>query len=269
MPIQRFQKINGNILKLVAIVTMLIDHIAAAAILPIVVDGHYHGAMSIAELNKIYYAMRCIGRCAFPIFCFLLVEGFVHTKSRIKYALSLLLFGLVSEIPFDIAFFADNEPCNPNVLDVITANWPGFLSQCNVYFTLLFGLLVIWAIDISFTFIREKNLPTALTMVSCAFFTLVGSIITYKINSDYDYRGIIIIVIFYILKKHKELGLLAGYMFICTMYLEHMSFPGFILMLFYSGKRGKKLGKLKYIFYVFYPVHLTLIYIFRCIYAMN
>ncbi len=269
MPIQKFQKINGNVLKIVAIVTMLIDHIAAAAILPVVVNGHYHGTMSIAQLNKVYYAMRCIGRWAFPIFCYLLVEGFTHTKSKLKYALSLLCFGLVSEIPFDIAFYADNDPCNPNVLEVISANWPGFLEQSNVYFTLFFGLLVIWAIDTSFAFIREKQLPTELTMISCAFFTLVGSVITYKLNTDYDYRGIVIIVIFYILRKHRGLAILTGYMFICTMYLEHMSFPGFILMALYSTKRGRNLGKLKYIFYVFYPVHLILIYIFRCMYAMQ
>ena len=269
MPVYRFQKINGNMLKTVAIVTMLIDHIAAAAILPIVVDGYYRGDMSIAQLNKIYYIMRCVGRWAFPIFCFLLVEGFCHTKSRVKYALSLLFFGLISEVPFDIAFYADNESCNPNVLEVLSANRDTLLDQSNVYFTLLFGLLVIWAIDYSFTIIREKKLPTALTMVSCAFFTLAGSIITYKINTDYDYRGILLIVILYILKKQRPLNLLAAYMFICTMPLEPFSLPAFIMMAFYNNKRGRNLGKLKYLFYVFYPVHLTLIYIFRCVYAMQ
>ncbi len=266
---EKIKKVNGNMLKIVACISMFIDHFAAGAILPIVNGGFYKGNLDFHQLSKLYFTMRCIGRWAFPIYCFLLIEGFVHTKSRIKYALSLLIFGLISELPFDICFYTEYQTCNPNVLEVLTANKSFLLEQCNVYFTLLAGLLVIWAIDASFAFIREKNLPAPLTMVSCALFTLIGSVVTYRINTDYDYRGIVLIVIFYILKKYGLIRLLTGYLFIANMYLEYMAFPGFILMALYNGKRGRKLGFLKYFFYAFYPAHLVLIYVFRCYYAAH
>lgn len=77
--------LSGSTLKLIAIITMLIDHIGAAVI------GQTADCRQGSEmLYKIYYAMRAVGRVAFPIFCFLLVEGFFYTGSRKKYALGCL-----------------------------------------------------------------------------------------------------------------------------------------------------------------------------------
>ena len=73
---------SGSTLKLIAIITMLIDHIGAAVIARLLIAGQ-----GSEMLYKIYYAMRAVGRVAFPIFCFLLVEGFFYTGSRKKYAL--------------------------------------------------------------------------------------------------------------------------------------------------------------------------------------
>ena len=75
---------SGSALKVIALVSMTLDHIA-----------YYLMDKSIA-----YDAMRTVGRMAFPIFAFLLVEGYVHTRSVRKYALSLFIFALVSEIPW-------------------------------------------------------------------------------------------------------------------------------------------------------------------------
>lgn len=115
--------LDATTIKIIAIVGMLIDHVGATIIERLLYDYNV--------LEPLYYAMRIIGRISFPIFCFFIVEGFVHTRCRWKYALRLLVFAIVSEIPFDMAIYKEFF----------------YFKYQNVYFTLLFGLLVIWAID--------------------------------------------------------------------------------------------------------------------------
>ena len=117
---------SGSELKMIAIATMLIDHIAATVIIRVLKFGGYNDS-----LYQLYRVMRNIGRIAFPIFCFLLVEGFMHTRDREKYALRLGCFAAISEIPFDLAF-------NGKILEV---------GYQNVFFTLLLGLLTMMAYD--------------------------------------------------------------------------------------------------------------------------
>ena len=118
--------LSGSALKMIAIATMLIDHIAATVIIRVLKFGGYNDS-----LYQLYRVMRNIGRIAFPIFCFLLVEGFMHTRDREKYALRLGCFAAISEIPFDLAF-------NGKILEV---------GYQNVFFTLLLGLLTMMAYD--------------------------------------------------------------------------------------------------------------------------
>ena len=113
------QGISGYWLKVIAVVSMLIDHTSAVIL------------EQISGLENPAFLMRIIGRLAFPIYCFLLVEGFYHTRSRAKYAGRLFLFALISEVPFDLAFSR--------------RMWD--FSSNNVFFTLLFGLLVIWGVE--------------------------------------------------------------------------------------------------------------------------
>lgn len=120
--------ISGSTLKLIAVVTMLTDHAGATVIRAI---WRHPAVSSVPERytlwSHIYAASRDIGRIAFPIFCFLLVEGFLHTRNVRKYAERLLLFALISELPFDLA---------------LKGNWY-YPAKQNVYFTLLIGLLVL------------------------------------------------------------------------------------------------------------------------------
>lgn len=145
-PVQGEKKkgIPGSTIKIIAVVTMLIDHVAAAVLTRIlIVRGCYFAMASpqrlmewLAEGNNgvLYFGMtlmRLIGRLGFPIFCFLLVEGFQKTRNIKKYAFRLGLFALISEIPFNLALSGK-------------VWYPGYQ---NVYFTLLIGIVTLWAFD--------------------------------------------------------------------------------------------------------------------------
>ena len=131
--------ISGSTIKIVAIVAMLIDHIAAVVLTrQIMAEGYADAIMGgqssltswMAENGSLFMintVMRAIGRLGFPIFCFLLVEGFGRSRNIRKYALRLGLFALISEIPFDLA---------------LTGRW-WYTGYQNVYFTLLLGLLAL------------------------------------------------------------------------------------------------------------------------------
>jgi hypothetical protein len=280
MPISIPKKLNGNLLKLIACFTMLIDHTTAGIMLPMIRDGLYAGGLTNHELNLIYKILRGIGRTAFPIFCFLIVEGFFHTKSRLKYALNLLLFGIISEPFFDLTLYAKADKYDFNIIKVLTANSDILISHQNVYFTLLIGLLVIWGIEtIQTRFGRilplsdpmDMNLATVDGNINFISLILSGALaagcayLAQRLHTDYRWWGVTLIVIFYLLRDFGVLSLLGGYLFISNLGTEYLSFPAFILLLFYNKKRGKRLGRLKYCFYFFYPVHLLVIHLIRCL----
>ncbi len=222
--------LSGSTLKLIAIITMVIDHFAASII--------YHGillpAAPISEGTsewtwyQIYNLMRVIGRIAFPIFCFLLVEGFIFTSNRTKYALRLALFSLLSEFPFDLAIFK------------MPVNW----EYQNVFFTLLLGFLVIWGMD------KVKSSSYAIPLQMLLF--LAGCVLACILKTDYDYKGILLITVLYLFRSNRSMQTLAG----CISLLwEPEACLAFIPLHLYNGKRGLSL---KYVFYLFYPMHLLI-----------
>lgn len=111
---------------------MLIDHVGAIFLSGYMSQfwvGSYRASFIAAGvIGKItvcsYYCCRAVGRLSFPLFCFLLVEGFVHTKNRTKYLIRMLVFAVISEVPFDLAFYAQ----------------PFYYDKQNVFFTLFAGL---------------------------------------------------------------------------------------------------------------------------------
>ena len=114
-----FGKLSGSTLKMIALLTMLTDHIAAFLI-------------NVDRYPAVYYTMRNIGRISFPIFCFLIVEGYFHTSDIKKYMFRLAVFGIISEMPFDLAVGGLNREA---------------MGHQNVFFTLFLGLVVVWLID--------------------------------------------------------------------------------------------------------------------------
>ena len=135
--------ITGSTLKIIAMITMLIDHIGATIVLQLVQRNSDNfdafGNVRMTGMVILYYVLRGIGRLAFPIFIFLLLEGFQYTHNRFLYIGRLLLFAIISEIPFDLAVnLSTNSILKGHVLE--------FTSQ-NVFFTLAIGMIVLTVLE--------------------------------------------------------------------------------------------------------------------------
>lgn len=235
-----WQGVSGSTLKLLAVITMLIDHIAAAVLFRM-----WRVGRGSQELIEMYRLMRDIGRFAFPVYCFMLVEGLEHTRNRWKYAIRMGVFALVSEIPFDLAF-------SSKVLE---------FGYQNVYFTLTIGLVTlivieriesgdIWRTDP----MKAALLKTVLTVLAAAG----GMVLAALLRTDYGWMGVACILILYFLRRSRVWQLCAGYAAFVLLLGEFAALPAFVLLSLYRGKRGFS-GKP--FFYGFYPVHLILIYL--------
>jgi len=228
---KKYQILSGSTLKIIALITMFIDHFALTVLYwgilepnaPIYTDTPYY------RIYQIYNICRKIGRVAFPLFCFLLVEGFIHTSNRKKYILRLAIFAIISEIPFNLA--VNNQLIDP--------------STFNVFFTLLLGFLAIWGMEV----LRDKPMFMLLPPIAAGF-------IAYFIQCDYDYRGIILIVILYVFRYTRVYQTVFGAL---SLYWEWPAMFAFIPIALYNGKKGRNI---KYFSYVFYPAHLLLLYFF-------
>ena len=225
----RFRGISGFFLKLIAACTMFIDHM-----------GH--------TLFPTVLWLRCIGRIAFPIFCFLIAEGCVYTRDRRKYALRLLVFALLSEVPFDLMVGG-------------TVWYP--YSQ-NVLWTLLAGALICWCID----WALQKKTPAAFlltgTVMAAAFCLLEAA------ETDYGGWGMLLAALFYVDRRAPygpaakravqavglavfSIGLMGGAS------IELWSLAALAPLWLYNGERGYSNRALQYGFYAFYPAHILLL----------
>lgn len=225
--------ISGSTLKLIAIITMLIDHTGATVLRAVLRLPAVSGNSQLYALwTSIYTTSRSIGRLAFPIFCFLIVEGFLHTRNVWKYAGRLALFCLISEIPFDIA---------------LKGSWY-FPAKQNVYFTLLIGLLVLIAI----AYLTEngtRHLYLAILPIA------LGMWLANWINTDYNFKGVLLIALLYLMKSSRLYQCLGG---AAAVAWELPAPLAFVPVYLYNGTRGRQM---KYLFYWFYPVHLMILYL--------
>lgn len=248
---KKVKGISGSTIKIIAIVTMLIDHIAAVLLLPLwqntymeqynnnIVDAYGAPLISHSFIFKLYEIMRSIGRIGFPIFCFLLVEGFIHTRSRLKYMFRLGLFALISEIPFNLAF----------------SNTLFYKYYQNVFFTLFLGFSVLMIVD---KLLKCKKLHVVLRYVICIPVIYLGMKAANLLFTDYGGFGVLTIVVMYLLRSSKPAQMYGGCMVLTLENLgEAYAFLGLIPIALYNGKRGLKL---KYVFYLFYPCHLLILY---------
>lgn len=199
-------------LKCIAIVSMALDHTGA-----------------VLYPSQIW--LRCLGRIAFPIFCFLIVEGFFHTHDVRRYMGRLGVFALISEIPYDLAF----------------RGVPLEYAHQNVFFTLLIGIGMMILLE------RNREWPVKAVILLLAMWLAV------LIRSDYNFRGILLIFVFYIFHESRWLAVTAGgfWNFLYQGVIQKYGVLSVLPLALYNGERGRKM---KYFFYIFYPVHLLLLY---------
>lgn len=246
------------ILRLIAIIAMLLDHAAYTLMTP----G-----------TEEFVFIRSVGRIAFPIFCFLIVEGFEHTRSVEKYIARLAAFALISEIPFDLAFH--RTPLE-------------FAAGQNVFLTLLLGLAAITFAGkiipmlMKHSKMFEKHTENRLMQIFLAspVIFLCGWLAK-MLHTDYGWFGVAVICIFYLLRSKPALALISfsilNILHYCVQIIPLESsralfsfqvigmetiqwFAPFAALPigFYNGQPGEK--KFRALFYVFYPAHLLILW---------
>lgn len=225
---------TGSALKLLAVVSMVVDHVGMFVFRNNEAFQQVLCTLGSREITP-YFLMRAFGRLAFPIFAFLIVEGFVHTRDRFKYGRNLLLFALISELPW-------------NLIHAGTWNYP---TQ-NVFFTLFLGYMGLCCMS----YWKEEPMKKVVGL-------LLLLAVSFKFRADYGYRGFAFILMLYALRDSLLLKSVIG----CCM-LPGAWMPGlaFIPIALYNGKRGFIQGAWgKYCFYAFYPVHLMILYLCKAI----
>lgn len=207
-----FGFLNSFTLKMIAILCMIIDHV---------------GLLFFNNAT----IFRAFGRIAFPIFCFLIVEGFHHTRSHMNYLIRLAIFALISEIPFDLAFFGT------------LFDW----QHQNVFFTLALGLASIFCLE-------EMNNQRIYALF---LILLWGS--AYFIHCDYGIGGVIFICMLYLTRETPWMRFVLSALILYVFWgnLELFGLFALLLIAFYNGKKGPSA---QMIFYWFYPVHLLVLY---------
>lgn len=202
-------------LKVIGIAAMLCDHI---------------GVVFFPELTL----LRVIGRIAFPIFAFLLVEGYFHTRSIPKYMSRLLFMAVISEVPYDLLMFGQ-------IVD---------LRRQNVFFTLFLGILMLYLFE------TRSNAVTK--VISLLLVLLVSE----AVISDYNSSGLIMIFGFYVYRGRTWMrGIANAYINIQAIGgIQSYGTLALIPIGFYNGKQGS--GSKKF-FYASYPAILVVLLVFK------
>lgn len=244
----RQKGLNTTWLKAIAMIFMFIDHAAEVVLRPMLLSQGLNSITmeqmkNLGETDPmitVFIVMRVIGRLAFPIFAFMIVEGVLHTKNIAMYAARLLAIAVISEVPFDLAFYN-------KFLD---------LTYQNTIFTLLFGVLALWGFDTIERAQKNSNdrisgFPMLIAIVAA----FLGIILAEFLYTDYGGTGVLLILILYFARSSKKVQIFAG--ILGTALINPISVLAFIPIFFYNGEKGS--GN-KYIFYAFYPLHLLLLY---------
>ena len=231
-------RLSCNVLKLTACVLMFIDHFSYGVIHNYMISH----AMDILPddyktLSTIYEICRGIGRLAFPIFCFFIVEGFLRTGNIIKYIIRIAVFAVLSEIPFDLGLYG------------VPVKW----DHQNVILTFLIALIMLVVIRYLENNIWGLSMPLINFTCICAVIAFADT--AYLLNTDYSWKCMLLTAVLYFTRNTGPFRYLAGAVSTCW---EKYGPLSFLLLYFYDPQVRPRH---KYAFYLFYPLHLLLIYL--------
>lgn len=216
--------LSGNQLKIIAALAMTVDHL---------------GVMLFPDV----LILRIIGRIALPIFAYMIAEGCVHTKNRVRYALTLFAVALLCQVVYFVAMRS--------------------LKQC-ILVTFLMSVLLIFSYDRA---TKKRCFVTTSVFVAAliAVFVICEVIPIYvkDFSVDYGFFGAILPFLIYTgrTKNEKFLRLAIGLLLITLVLngVQGYSMLAIIPIYHYNGKRGSM--RMKYFFYIYYPLHLGVIYL--------
>ena len=221
-----FQRLSATDLKMIALISMTIDHIGAA-------------------LLPQYFILRIIGRLAFPIYCYLIVNGLFFSKNLKRYLARLWGFALVSEVFFDLAFYG-------KILS---------FEYQNVFFTLAIGLMVIAAIEK--IKVRYGAVHFYLTGVAELLIVVFGCGLAWALRTDYSYSGVLMIYGFYAFRYQAVFSILFNIMINYWLLggAQVFAVAALVPICMYNGEKGTNRKWIHWFFYSYYPFHLLVIYL--------
>ncbi|MBQ7885825.1 MAG: hypothetical protein IJ313_02915 [Clostridia bacterium] len=218
-------------LRLIALLTMMVDHVGLA-------------------LFPDVGLFRCVGRLSFPIYCFLIVQGYLHTRSIASYGRRLMLLAILSEIPFDMLIFGRiASPVEQNVL-----------------FSLLLGLMALYSHDA----LNTKPLHASAAILALCLCAMAA-------NVSYGWLSIALCLgVRCAGESRAKLGIYTAgalLLYSLTLLLSRVTASwvlvslcalfGIVPLLLYNGKRGARHPMLTFLFYAAYPLHIILLLIVR------
>ena len=229
-----FKILSGSAIKIIAAVSMICDHVAKHILV------HYDFAKVPAfvfhgrGVNLLFLMSSVIGRLAFPLFAFLAVEGYIHTRDLRRYVINLLIFAVLTAIPWNL----------------LRGGLFTFHSL-NVLFTFVLGIAAIYGID------RQKGWKSF-------FFVTMALLLAHLLKTDYGIPGVLLMVLLFEFRDKRECQSLS----IIACLFKGLRNPGTPLavlpVMMYNGKRGFIRGtSAKYLFYSIYPLHLLIIHFVR------
>ncbi|NCB41617.1 MAG: conjugal transfer protein TraX [Clostridia bacterium] len=203
--------------------------------------------------------LHFLGRLAFPIFSFLLVEGFFYTSNRWHYATRLFVFAALSELPFNL----------------MHAGRFAYVGHQNVLWTFLIGLLAMVTIES----IKTRVHNVVITGISTAIVAYMGMYLADSLHTDYAGFGVLTILLFYTCRnlRYEWMGQLLGLIYINAALLSSQTIPlsfwnatlafpiqslavlSLVFIRKYNGLPGFHNKAEQYFFYIFYPAHMLIL----------